>query len=31
VVDTQGSDPPTDLLSHICRQRPPPAPRVLSS
>jgi hypothetical protein len=25
VVDTQGGDPPTDLLSHICRQRPPAA------
>ena len=28
VVDTQGGDPPADLLSHICRQRPPTAPRL---
>ena len=31
VVDTQGADPPTDLLSHICRQRPPTAPRLFLS
>ena len=31
VMDTQGADPPTDLLSQICRQRPPTATAGLYS